>query len=514
MTLSNQKSFAEACVSGLKWNYAGAVIRALSSMVITIVLARLLGPEPFGLVAIAWIVVGLGNLVADLGLGPALVQRTTISDADVRYTFTMQVCMGLALMTVVALSAPVLTVIFQQPKVVPVVRALSCLFVLQTFGVVAVALLTRAMDFRGIQSARIASYLVGFLALGIPLALLGLEVWSLVIAQLAQAAVFSILSYRQVRHPLTPLFRATSRGVNSFGLKVLSTNLVNYAISSLDSFFIGRFFDVVILGLYNRAFILVSTPINTLVITVQKVLFPAYSQMQHDPQTVRRAHLAGVGFMAMVMVPVYGCVAVVPGTIIAGLFGPEWADAIPFLVPLALAMPFHAIMATGGPMLWAKNLVGRELIAQLCTACIFLAILVVTARVSATALVWGVFVGTVARFVLITHASLRTVGASWSSLLRSASGSLVLLVPTAGVVFFTNQIIAEWHVAPFPLLAADILVGTGVVVGVILWVPQLVFSQEMCWLADHLMDRLPGPVRMLMHRGALRPSVLGQSLDG
>ena len=170
-----------------------------------------------------------------------------------RYTFTVQICMGIILMAVVALSAPVLAGIFHQPKVVPVVRLMSFIFVLQTLGVVAVALLSRNMDFRGIQFARISSYLMGFFALGIPLALLGFEVWSLVVAQLTQTALFSMLSYAQVRHPIKPLFRSTSRSLGRFGLKVLSTNLVNYAIESIDSFFIGRFFDVVILGLYNRA---------------------------------------------------------------------------------------------------------------------------------------------------------------------------------------------------------------------------------------------------------------------
>jgi O-antigen/teichoic acid export membrane protein len=496
----NQKSLADASLSALKWDYAGTATRAMSSMVISVVLARLLGPEPFGLVAIAWLVVGFGNLVADLGMGPALVQRRTISDYDVRYAFTMQMCMGIGLMAVLALSAPVVAEVFNQPKVVPVVWAMSLVFVLQTFGGIAVSLLKREMDFKRIQSARIGSYLAGFLGLGIPFALLGFEVWSLVIAQLSQTTLFSLLCYAQVRHPIKPLFALPSSGLSHFGVKVLLTNIVNYLISNLDSFFIGHFFDVVILGLYNRASVLVSTPMNNLVVTVQQVLFSAYSRIQNDPQTVRRGYLAGVGFMTMLMLPTYGCVALVPTTVIHGLFGNEWGAAIPFLVPLALTMPFHAVMATGGPMLWAQDKVGREFVAQLFTAFVFLIVLFATSMISVTALVWGVFVASIFRFVLITHASLKTVGASWSTLLRSISGSMVLLISTGGMVFCSDWVLAFLDISASPRLLLDMLVGANVFLGTVLMLPKLIPSPEMCWLAERLRDQLPTWIRPLVKR--------------
>src|SRR5258707_10266234 len=100
----HRKTVAEASFEALKWDYTGSATRAVSSLIITIVLARLLGPEPFGLVAAGWLVIGLANLVADLGLAPAVLQRRTISNDDVRHAFTMQACMGIALMGVIALA--------------------------------------------------------------------------------------------------------------------------------------------------------------------------------------------------------------------------------------------------------------------------------------------------------------------------------------------------------------------------------------------------------------------------
>lgn len=500
MTTPMQKSLAEVSLSAVKWDYVGNSVRGLSSIVITVVLARLLGPEPFGLVAVAWLVIGLGNLVADLGMGPALVQRKTISETDIRYTFTLQVCTGVGLMMVVALSAPLMAAIFHQPTVAPVVRAMSAIFVLQTLGVVAVSLLTRDMDFRSIQFARIVSYLVGFFGLGIPLALVGFAVWSIVVAQLIQTSLFSVLSYMQVRHPVKLSFRLPSASLSTFGLKVLSTNLVNYVIGGIDTFVIGRCFDVVTLGLYNRAYVLVNTPMNNVMITIQKVLFPAYSRIQNDPHTVRRIYQASLGFTAMVMFPIYGCIAVVPSTVVDGLFGRGWEDAIPFLMPLAIAMPFHALMGTGGPMLWAQDRVGREFVVQLTTALFFFLVLLAASRISATATAWGVLAAYVFRFAIMTQASMKSLGVSWTSLFRLIKGNIFLTIVVAGVVSFSDSCFLFLQLSASLRLALSILVGVTALGGFILSFPRLVFSDDMCWLLAHFTSHLPMSIRPVISR--------------
>lgn len=507
MAKQDGNNLAAASISALKWDYAGSAVRAASSMVLMVVLARLLGPEPFGLVAAAWLVIGLANLVADLGLGSALLQRGAISDLDVRYAFTMQACVGIALMAIGVLAGPVVGLIFKEPKVIPVLRAMSLVFVLQIFSGIAVCLMKREMDFKSIQVARITSYLVAAFGLGIPLAFGGFGVWSLVISQLFQTGLFSLLCYLHVRHPIRPLFFAPSSGLRQFGLKVLLTNIVNYSISNLDSFFIGRFFDVFVLGLYNRAYGLVSTPMNSVVVTVQQVSFSAYSRKQDDPETVRHAYIAGVGFMSILMLPLFGCVALVPGTIIEGLFGNRWDAAIPFLVPLALAMPFHAVMATGGPLLWANDRVGREFVAQIITALVFLIVLLGTSGVSPAAIVWGVFGVTVFRFVLITHASLRTVGGSWCRLAPAISGSMLLLICTGSIVFLSDLTLRLLEVPAFRRLVFELLIGAAAFLGTVLWMPKLILSREMHWLAEQLAEFLPTWMRPLMKRIAISDPV-------
>jgi lipopolysaccharide exporter len=503
-----RKSLAAASLASLKWEYAGTAARALSSMAVTIVLARVLGPEPFGLVAVGWLVIGVSNLIADLGLGSALLQRRTISNDDVRYAFTMQVWVGVALMAITALLAPVVGRIFNEVKVIPVVRAMSLVFLLQTLGGIAVCLLKRQMDFKNVQFAQITSYLVGFVGMGIPLAQIGFGVWSLVIAQLSQTALFSVLCYVQVRHPIKILFRLPSSALTHFGIKVLFTNLVNYFISNAATFLIGRYFDVITLGLYNRVYTLVSTPMNSVVAAVQQVTFAAYSRMQDNSRKIRNGYLAGIGFMTMLMLPIFGCVALVPRTVIHGLFGNQWEAAIPFVMPLALAMPFHAVMATGGPMLWANDQVGREFVAQVWTACVLLIVLVATSKISAVMLAWGVFGVTVVRFILITQASLKTVGAPWRSLLVPLFGGMLLLIVTGSTTYFSDRVLEALEVGASHRLILDVTGSAMVFCGTILSVPRLIFSPEMSWLAAGLADLLPAWTRPMLKRIAPSATVV------
>jgi PST family polysaccharide transporter len=126
MDNENREGFADRTFAALKWNYGGAVVRAVSQLAILVVLTRLLGPQPFGLVAVAWLVVGFGNLVADFGFGAALVQRRTISGSEIRYAFTMQVLIGACLTMIVAGSAGLIGRILDNPEVVPVIRSRWC----------------------------------------------------------------------------------------------------------------------------------------------------------------------------------------------------------------------------------------------------------------------------------------------------------------------------------------------------------------------------------------------------
>lgn len=494
----DRKKLAGQAFTALKWNYVGALARVGSQVIIGIVLARILGPKPFGLVAIAWLVIGLGNLIADFGFGAALVQRKTITESEVRYVFTVQVLLGFGLTLFIISSAGLAAQFFKEPEAVPVLRALSLIFLIQALGQTAVNLLRRNLDFKSIQLAQVLSYVVSFLILGIPLAYAGFGVWSLVAAQLSQNLLYNLMAYFRIRHTIKPLLINDNAGFFSFGAKVTVNNLVNWSISNVDNIVIGKVFGVVALGLYSRATVLLVTPMGSIVPILQGVLFPAYSKTQDNNEAIKQVYLASVSIVALIMLPLLGNMAVVPHTVIEGLYGKRWLGAVPLLVPLALAMPFDGMMALSGPLLWGKGKVERELRAQAVSCLLFILVLIITSRISLIAMIWGVFGIYVVRFVLTTREVLQVVNASWWEMLKTLRGSVLLLAGTGLAVSGVDAFLLFHGAPPLFRLLNDAFVGTAATILLFLAFPKVVLSADITWIFERLSNKLPPILRWLV----------------
>jgi len=495
----NRRGLAQATFSALKWGYGGTAVKVVSQMLIGIVLARLLGPEPFGLVAVSWLVIGLGGLVSDFGFGAALVQRKTISEEEIRYAFTIQVLIGIGLTLIVAIAATPIALIFNQHQVVPVLRALSLIFFIQAFSQTAVSLLRRNLDLKGIQLAQVMSYTLSYIVLGIPLAFLGFGVWSLIAAQLSQSLLYTAFTYLRARHPVKPLFN-TSVGLFSFGSKVMGTNILNWSIQNMDNAFVGKFFGVASLGLYSRTYTLMVMPLNSIVTVLQGVLFPAYSKAQEETETLKRAYLASVGVIAMIVLPLFGSIAIIPHTVIEGLYGEKWLGAVPILVPVALAMPFLAIMALAGPLIWGKGKVGKELVIQAITAMLFVLVLLVTSKISLVTLAWGMFGVYVVRFFLMTRAVLRLVGASWFRMLVTLRGGVLISAGTALAAIGMDSATLSYNVSSPIRLLGDVSAAGAALFLTFLLIPKYLITEEIAWLFGRFSNKIPQAFRSLLAR--------------
>jgi len=459
MTSKHESSaIAQRSYSALVWNFIGSSVRMSSQFLIGIVLARLLGPQAFGIVAIGWLMVGMGNLVADFGLSAAIIQSKNLQEKDICFAFTMQVMFGTTLTLIGYFSAKYIAIFFHHADAEPIIQGMAFLFFLQSFGQTAGALLRRSLNFKVYQAINIASYLAGYLLVGIPCAYYGLGAWSLVAAQLVQSLMFSLIAILQTKLSMTPAFKPTSTGMFAFGGKAIGANLASWAILNLDSLLIGRMLGVANLGIYNRAMVLVGTPINTLTISLQGVLFAASSRVQADTAQLKKGYFAATAVIGLICLPLAATVASVPETVITAIYGEKWVAAVPILAPLALAMAIHALLAVVGPVLMAQNKVALELRAQLITLLIMLPVLYFTAQQSLQAVAWGVVFTYFVRWFLLVRAILSAFNTNWIVLLNILRWPFLCAAVTVVLTFFCDRVLQG--LSPLARLIADMTVAS------------------------------------------------------
>jgi O-antigen/teichoic acid export membrane protein len=448
-------------LSALKWNYAGVGLRIVCQMAIGVILARMLGPGPFGTVAVAMVVVSACNLIADFGFGAALVQQSTLIARDVHFVFTCQLAVGAFMTSAGVLLADQVAMFFRVSEDIAPIRAMFLLFVLQSLGQTSAALLRRSLDFRYFQQVSIASYLIGYLLVGVPTAALGFGVWALVAANLVQVTAASIGYVGRARAQLGWALRPESKGIFAFGGKVVAANMSSWAISNLGSLAVGRMLGVVELGLYSRALSLVSTPTSALVSGLQGVLFSACSRAQNRPDQLRSAFLGASAAIAILCLPPLWAIAGVAETVVVGLYGGEWAAATGALQAFALAMPAFALLAVAGPVLMSIDKVSKELKAQGITLIVMLPLLAVAASHSMTSVAWAMLLVSAVRWALLSRAVMSALSIRPKELVTALGGPVVLAFGVTAAVWGSDHALRAIGLDAPARLAVLVAVGSG-----------------------------------------------------
>lgn len=443
--MSDKTQLVARTISAAKWNYLGNGAKVVLQFLIGVLLARLLGPEAFGIVAIAWLMIGVGKLFSDFGFSAALIQRPDLTDRDVGFVFTVQIAIGATLSLTSYSLAGQIASFFNKPDASPVIEVMSWLFLIQAIGQTTTAVLSRALRFKFSQAANVATYLVGYVLIGVPAAYLGYGVWSLVAAQMVQAVAYMLVVLVRSGVSIKPAIRPSRAGLFKFGSKVIGANLCSYTILNLDSFVVGRLIGVAELGIYNRAMTLVTTPMNVVTTSLQSVLFSACSKAQDNKAQIAKAFLAAMEFIGFVCLPVFITVAAVSKTVVLGVYGAGWSMASEVVTPLALAMPVHALLAVIGPILMALNRAELELKAQFITLLIVVPLIWIAGYGNLALVGWAVLTAYVVRWGFL----LREIKSELSISLAEIAGTLkrpvALAAAIAVPVFFIDRALSLQH---------------------------------------------------------------------
>ena len=305
-----------------------------------VVLARLLSPREFGLVAMVMTVIGFLQIFRDLGLSTATIQRADITHAQVSNLFWLNVAVSGAISLLVAIGAPAIAWFYHEPKLVKIAFALSGCYLLNGLTVQHIALLNRQMRFVATSAIDVGSVAAG-LAMGIGAALAGYGYWSLVAATLAQAVVrlvaaWSVSSWR----PQLPAGGVGTRPLVSFGANLTVSGFIYSVSRGCDSLLIGRVFGSDAVGLYTRAAALLSQPMEQLINPILTVIVPALSRLQDEPERYRRFYLQVFEVLAIVGFLFTGLFLPLAYPLTVTILGVKWQAAANIFAGLSVAAIF------------------------------------------------------------------------------------------------------------------------------------------------------------------------------
>jgi O-antigen/teichoic acid export membrane protein len=311
-------------------------VQFVMQSVATIVLARLLTPTDFGLVAMVTAITGFGQAFADLGLSEATIQQPEISHDQVSTLFWINVAIGLALTSITAALAPALAWFYREPRLIHITLLVSLTFLIGGLRVQHDALLRRQMRFSSLAIRDIAAYVVA-VPIAILLALHGYGYWGIVALPLAVNFTQMLLSWLMVRWiPGLPRRGAKVASLIAFGGNVAVSYVIFNVNRSADSVLIGWYWGAGPLGLYSRAYNLLMLPVRQLGAPARSVAVPAFSRVQSEPERLARYFLRTANLIMWILAPTFGFLFVAAVPVIVLTLGNRWRQAAPVFQILAI----------------------------------------------------------------------------------------------------------------------------------------------------------------------------------
>lgn len=331
---------------GAAWVFSFKILERLIGFVSTLILARLLVPADFGIVAMATSVIAILEIFTTFNFETAIIQRDqpTRADYDTAWTLNMLLGLGTAL-CMLAVAYPA-AAFYREPKIFHVVLALALVPLLQNFYNIGITEYRKRLEFQPDFVFQISRKISAF-AITIPLAFAFRSYWALVAGIVGSQLVGTLVSYRL--HPFRPRpTLASTRSLLSFSMWTLIASAMATLRLRLSHFVLGRIGGASSLGTFAMASEIATLPTTELVMPINRAVYPAYAQIAGDQDALKRAYLAVLGIVALAVAPAaLGLIAVAP-LAVSVLLGPAWAGVTPLVTPLALFGLSMALQTNSG----------------------------------------------------------------------------------------------------------------------------------------------------------------------
>lgn len=449
----------EGAVSSTKWTLLSSVLNAVITLVIGAILARLLTPAIFGLIAIAFLVVALASFLTRFGVGPALIQKENLTPENIGFALTFSVIFGGLVAFLVVLFAPSIASLFQKVEAAPLIAAMGLSLWVASFTATIGGLLRRNMEFRFLSLISIAQTLVSGV-LSLIMAIMGFGVWSLVwsliIGQTLGLLLILNKVFRSIPFKLNFNFSGNKQLLN-FGTKYTALGILEYFGSNLDTFFVARLFSPSQVGFYNKAFRLAYLPTENLITSITSVMFPIFSRLQTELEKFKLTQNKLILFVGLTTMSI--AMGMVPAAkdIVSVLLGNQWNDSIPILKIILFAVPFDFLSVTYGLSFDALGKLSQKIAIQFFTLLILVIGFINFYQYGLAGIAFALVLSHVIRFLVYLLFNQRILHISSQVLIRT----IVKIIVTGIFVFAASYLAAFlsgfWDFSSWLALCFEIL---------------------------------------------------------
>lgn len=353
---TNKGQLRHQTINGIGWSVIAQVGKEIPAFITSVILARLLTPQDYGLVGMIAVFIGFASLFSEMGFGAALIQRDDVRDEHYSSVLWLNIGAGVVLTVLMIAAAPLIAAFYNEPRLTPLAMLIALNFLIAPAGMVQQAILTKRLQFRLLAIIQIIT-VVSTGAVAIAMVLAGYGVWSLVWQRLAGTIINVVaLWFATAWRPRLSFSRAAIADLLGFSGNLFGYNIFNYWLRNLDNLLVGKFLGAASLGIYVRAYATMLLPLQQVTSVLGKVMFPSLSRIKNDKEAVKRVYLRAVSIIALITFPTMLGLFAVADYFVLAIYGEKWRSVIGVLQVLCLVGMIQSVVSTVG---WIYQSQGR-----------------------------------------------------------------------------------------------------------------------------------------------------------
>ncbi|MGM0838323.1 MAG: lipopolysaccharide biosynthesis protein [Bacillota bacterium] len=429
--------------------------------IVTIVLARLLLPEEFGLIVLVTIFITIAGVFIQSGFNTALIQKKNSDEVDFSSVFFLSLLVASLLYIGLFFMAPVIATFFEEPQLKTVLRYQSLTLFFGAFNSIQIAVISKNLEFKKLFISSLGAMIISATA-GIMMAYAGFGVWSLVVQHLSNQLLVTIILWFTVKWRPKLLFSfARIKNLFAFGWKVLVSSLLDTLYKNLTSLFIGKMYSSATLGFYNRGEQFPKLIVSNIDGSIQSVMFPTLASHQDNKKRVKDIVRRSIVTSSFIVFPVMVGLAAVAEPLIRILLTEKWMPAVPFLQIFCAS---YALWPIHTANLQAINALGRSdvyLKLEIFKKILGLVVIGISIPFGAYAMAFGVFVVSILSTFINAYPNLKLIDYRYQEQWKDIFPSLLLSV-IMGIVVYSVQLIEMTETLT---LIVQIIVGIVIYIG-------------------------------------------------